>query len=513
MNYFKNLLDQLKGLWNGASTRGRVVFVAIAALSVVLISLVGLWSSRPEFVTLAKDLTPGQARELVTKLDAENIEYELGFSGSSILVPRNHWNQARLVAGELAEPSPTSAEDVEQSWADDPTTVTFKLLRRQEQALARTIMRQHNIEHAIVHISKSRDSVFVEQAADTKASVTLDVKRGAVLTREQVEAVRAIVANSVEGLDDANVTISDTRGNLFRGSGDSSHAGITSLLDHQRQIEATRAANAEMMLAKHFGFGHAVVRVTADINLHERTTEEITYSQDDKVKMKEDLITKESREQKPQGAAGVTANSGGNSGRQQSDIITKDETVTTEYIPSQVNYKTTEPGGEIKRLTVAVMVDLSQLPEDADVATVKTGIENIVKMAVGFDESRNDTIAVMEGQFLGVIPLDESDVLEAEKWSNYSELARNASLGIAALVALVVGLLIVRRLKPQPPAEPTRDAASGRDKFLERFSSEVRGNPELVSRILANWLGDESAGSPATSGEHQDPNEHTRQAA
>ena len=77
MSFFQNLGNQLKNLWTKSSIAGRVVFIATALVSMVLVFAVGVWSSQPEYVLLANDLSPEQAREMVSKLEIENISSRL----------------------------------------------------------------------------------------------------------------------------------------------------------------------------------------------------------------------------------------------------------------------------------------------------------------------------------------------------------------------------------------------------------------------------------------------------
>jgi flagellar M-ring protein FliF len=58
-----------------------------------------------------------------------------------------------------------------------------------------------------VHIVLPRRSLFVQESQPATASVLLQLKPGAQLTRNQVRAISNLVASSVEGLTPDNVTI------------------------------------------------------------------------------------------------------------------------------------------------------------------------------------------------------------------------------------------------------------------------------------------------------------------
>ena len=70
----------------------------------------------------------------------------------------------------------------------------------------------------------------------------------------------------------------------------------------------------------------------------------------------------------------------------------------------------------------------------------------------------------------------------------YFNLVRNASLGIASLVALVLGYAVLKRIRPLPGSSaPAEESSRG----LETLGSLAEENPEVVARLLTAWL-DES---------------------
>ncbi len=97
MSFVQDLLSQLQSLWNQSTVRGRIVFGAAAALVTTLVIGVGIWSSQPQYVPLADRLAPSEAAEIISRLSAEGIENKMNFSGSTVLVPKNKWNQAHAL--------------------------------------------------------------------------------------------------------------------------------------------------------------------------------------------------------------------------------------------------------------------------------------------------------------------------------------------------------------------------------------------------------------------------------
>ena len=95
-------------------------------------------------------------------------------------------------------------------------------------------------------------------------------------------------------------------------------------------------------------------------------------------------------------------------------------------------------------------------------------------------------------------------VSETRKWEFVNELARNSSLGLAALSALIIAFITLRKIRPITISAGGPDEnAERRDRALAGLSRNVHENPETISRILANMLNessgkaDHASGSPA----------------
>src|SRR5207244_4702697 len=112
--------------------------------------------------------------------------------------------------------------------------------------------------------------------------------------------------------------------------------------------------------------------------------------------------------------------------------------------------------------------------------------EEIIKQAVGFKAGR-DEIKVSDVKLASAARGGaDADIAELQRWQNYVNLARNASLGIAAAIALVLGFLYLKRLRPlpiSPPPEPDT-----RVRRMQTFRAAAQQDPEAVARVLANWL-------------------------
>ena len=118
--------------------------------------------------------------------------------------------------------------------------------------------------------------------------------------------------------------------------------------------------------------------------------------------------------------------------------------------------------------------------------------------AVGFDPLRNDEIQVV------LAPLTQLDTIEPATpgfvWQQWQPLMQSVSLGLAATLAFIIGLMLMKRMKPivitetVGPGIPLADA-----RRLASISEQARANPEVVASILSAWLNEqEKATDPVT---------------
>ncbi len=328
------------------------------------------------------------------------------------------------------------------------------------------------------------------------ASVVLGIRSGVPFSQQQATTVVAMVAGAVEGLASENVTVTDLDGHTLSGNGLQADNGFVRQLEYRTRVEADLASKAELLLVQMLGEGHAAVRVTADVDFTETERVETIYDPDGEVKQKETIenTTTSQPSNLSAGVAGVAANTSAAAAlSQQSDpVIHNIEKSDVEFAHAMTTDTTKLVGGKINRITVAAMVDLPQ-PEgtatNGETAIDKSQVESVIKQAVGFDETRGDQIEVLVTSLPGSLVSGPSLIETIDKWEFYTEIVRHASLGLAALTALVLGVMLIRKLRPitlEKSRPQTLDAVRAR--MIAELSSQAQENPEVVSRIIEAWL-------------------------
>ncbi|MCA9052893.1 MAG: flagellar M-ring protein FliF [Planctomycetaceae bacterium] len=483
--------------WREWSVAERTAISSALVLSLAVTLGVAWWAAQPEYVTLANQLSPSDAAEVVSALDAEGLAYKLNFAGSAVLVPRASLNSARLAIRELL-PSVDGAADNELDsglWAD-PAVTQVRLQREQEQRLARSIQRVHGVRSATVHLTRPDASPFIRDRGVPKASIVLELQPGLAFSSSDAQAIISLVAHGVEGLNPEHVSVMDTDGRHL-SSGGGLQADIAGRIEFRQNLEAQLAAKAETMLAKWIGAGTAVVRVTADVDFTETVRRETTFDPSGKVKLSEQIETTTATTTSPTAipgggtrGAGTAANLGSVSGDSTRAAVTsKTEINNTQYDNARVEDTVTEAPGTIRRLTVAAIVQIPASENDADEVSLpdKSAVEAIIKQAVGFDSTRDDGIEVVVTTAPAVTP--SLDLPVAGQWEQYERLLRAASLGLAALVAATCGYLVLRRLSPVVVPVPSEEGLSvDAAERLAELSRRARQDPDAAARVLAAWL-------------------------
>jgi len=490
MDLITALSAQLQELWKrwNFTQRAGIVVALLACVGTVL--GVGLWASTPEYVIVTDRLAPQQAAEVVSTLEGAGIKYRLNYSGSAILVPKQEMSRARLaLKDQFTVPENEEAPFAEGLWSD-PTLHQARMTRQLEQRLAKSISQLGAVRNATVHLTLSNATPFVRDRAASKASVILDLHPQAMFSASDARSVAALVSHSVENLSPENVSILDTSGRLLSTT-QGLEADVTGQLSYRGRVEADLASKAEAILTQMLGPGRAVVRVTADVDFTETQSKEIKYDPESKVKVSETIHSESNSAARPApSAAGASANMESLAFKSGGGNASKVESNTTTYENAKIEDTVHRAPGRINRLTVAAVVQLPEAPADGTggPAITREQVEKIIRQAVGFDSSRQDEIEVLSAPLAGNAELFAPPA-PSSSWEQYEPLLKNMSLGLASLVALILGYLVIRRMQPIVVETATKESIP--PELVLRSADvarQVQDHPEEVASILKSWL-------------------------
>lgn len=509
METIKKTLTQVRDIWDRSGRGNRIAMVALVLFSLAAITGVGIWSSQPQYIPLAVGLTPDETAKIVSLIETEGISYQLNHAGSSVSVPKTDWAAARVAVGD-AIPNVNAAPNLDPGNPLDSTETLRNLEHRnREIELGAAIQRMHAIQTAQVKISKPRNEIFQRPEEGTRASVLLDVKQGHFFSHQNAEAIALHIAHSVEGVTADNVSVTSMRGEDLRGTGSGIPSDIQSQLDYQKRVEAYYGSKVHTFLAASLGAHKAIVEVTTALDFEKQEITSKTYDPDGKVAKSEDILSDSQSGQVEGGLVGAAGNFGSNNALLRGGTQKK-ETAKSEFLVPETTETITKQPGKLLRLNVGVIVDLAGDTDGADADTDAAAtpsrkkltvaeVEKLVTTCLGIDESRGDQISVVEGPVHN--PFAGDAVPVAGAWDQYRDMFQVVSLGLASLVAVVFGLLTLRRLKPITLPPDTSEAESKRDKLVEEISEEATSHPETISQIVATWLNEPLPTPEPTSGE------------
>lgn len=225
--------------------RQLILFGALFAAVVAVLSLGYFLFLRPDFGTLYADLREADAATIIAELEAEGIDYRVAGNGHTVLVPSEDIDRARvLVAGAgIAMGGVVGFElfnDSDMGLTEFAQKVNYQ--RALQGELARTIAMMDGIEFARVHLSIPERSLFRADAEEPKAAVTVERTRGSRLGEDRVIGIQRLVASAVTGLEARDVAVLNEAGQLL-----SNTAGkrANAMLDERSALEQYFRARAE----------------------------------------------------------------------------------------------------------------------------------------------------------------------------------------------------------------------------------------------------------------------------
>ena len=464
--------------------------VRLVAIGVALVAILGFFIfvatrlTSPSLGLLYADLDTKDSAQVVSKLDAMGVPYELKGNGTSIMVPQDQVARLRLTMAETGIPHGASIGYEVFDKPEGLGTTNFvqgiNEMRALEGELERTIGTISVVENARVHLVLPKRELFTRDRQEPSASIVLKVRGNTTLTKGQVVAIQNLVATAVSGLKPNHISIIDQNGNLLaRGTDDPNQAfgGSTTAEEQRVAYENRLSRSVEEMLDRSIGYGHVRVDVNADMDFDRLTTNQESYDPDGQVVRSTQTMT-EANQDADAGDNPVTVQTNlpdgqttqGGAGSGTKSKHNRNEETTNYEITKKVTSLTRETG-VVKRLSVAVLVDgtyklnadgvhdyAARAPEELAQLT------KLVQSAIGFDEKRGDKVEVVNLRFAA--PADE--VPEAPPiflGLNKADLFRAAETLVLAIVAVLVILLVVRPLVTRA-LETARETALAQQRAL-----------------------------------------------
>jgi len=521
MAFLQALGQQIGGSWRKLSLGHRTLLVLLVVLCVgVLVGFVS-WAGTPQYEILCTDLSAKECAETLRALKDQGVPARVGEGGSAVLVPGGKLEEARMVAAEkgMSGGGSMGFESFrEPKIGMTPFAERVNYVTALQNELATTIMSLEPVAYARVHLVIPERELFARESNKPTASVMVVTRGAQALNQRYAMAAANLVAAAVEGLEPQDVTITDGHGNVLAGGGEpGAQMAAADQLSYRRQVEEYLSGKAEGMLARVLGFGRCEVRVGAELEFKDSRETTRQYDPDKRVVVSERIESSKSSGSGSE-VGGPVGSAGNVPGEQQAasnvggtGSSSETENIDTQYLVGESVRETINRGATITRLTVAAFVDLS---EDAEPAQSAGGaspeqtqqaagpgtedISRIIKEAIGFDESRGDTLKIVEAQFSrATVGLTGTDGRMPE-W--VVTAGQYFALGALGLVLLFVARKVLKGIEsassrrvivPEVMEGEGAEYASGvnEDEIIRREIARFVGdNPEMAGRMIEGWV-------------------------
>ncbi len=526
----KNPFNDIFGIFNKLAPQQKVLIGGVSIVSLILLGILFSFLNEPNYSVIYSNLAQEDASKVLDHLTSQKIPYKIEDNGQTIKVPQNVLYETRLSLASKGIPNSgiMGYEIFDKStmgMSEFMQKLNYK--RAIEGELARTIMQQEGVEAARVHIVVPKKAIFKDDEQAPTASVVLKLGNSFALKDEHIHAISNLVANSIEGLKRNNVTILDTQGRLLSKEEEDSGFGISTSKQYEikQSVEKYLARKAQSVLDNILGYGNSMVQVNADLNFDmvEKTME--LLDPESQVAISEQTIKSE------------------NGGRTMADSSgALSENTTTNYEISKTIQKVIEGTGNVKRLSVATVINdvIKEVVVDGKVShsyeprsqDQLNKLQEIVRNAVGINEERNDQFSLVNIPFEDRL-FDENGSNEEISDSgfpikSYDELVNLILIvtGIIASLLLLKGLMkklknekiVIGGTVPQPSLgfegaslgegegdpqirRPSKkelilgnledeitDDALKRQKQQDKIGSYVSKNPIEAAKLINAWL-------------------------
>lgn len=487
----QQILDNLSAL--GAKKLGAMAIIGL--LVVVVVGLGAYYLSRPDTETLYSGLDRQDVTRIGSALTEAGISFDVNAAGDTVLTPFSQTANARMLLAEKGLPRSENAGyelfDALGSMGLTSFMQEVTRVRALEGELARTIQTLKDVRAARVHIVLPEAGTFRRETQKPSASVVIRTDNAEDFASAQ--AVRHLVASAIPGMNVDEVTVLNTDGTLLASGDDSTSAAPSKLLGIEGIVSRSVEDQIRRTLAPYLGIGNFQSSVNARLDTDRKSRSERTFDPESRVErsirtVRETGQTSDKEanppatvdQNLPQAASETPA-----AGTESSEAKERREELTN-YEINETTTQTVSEGYDVKRLSVAVVVNrqrivetLGENPTPAQIDEALARIKALVASAAGFTESRGDQLEVTAVDFVS----NGQELAPVEPVGFGEMFMRQSGTLINALTILVVAVLLIWfGLRPAIRAIAAPSAAAERPSI------------ELENAGLAGGFGGEGIG-------------------
>jgi flagellar M-ring protein FliF len=484
--------NPVAGFLRAPMVRAALPYVTIAL--VLLLAVVAYVSmSTPPPRTLYPEMADSDKEAAQQLLQKNGIGVALDKVTGSLTVPATEFHEARMMLAAAGLPRDSVADSSAINEAMPLGTSQFMEQARYnaaiEEELSQSIRRINTIKDARVHLALPRQSAFVRDRADPKASVIVTPFQGRAVSDGQVQAIIHLVSSSVPYLVPANVSVVDQFGRLLTDTGSASDLNAKQL-ELRQKLEADYVDRITQILTPIFGVANVRAQVNADLDFSviEQTTE--NYDPENAgTRVRSEQVT-ESRTTEPSAtgvpgtlsneppvpatptpeAAAAAAEPAAAAPAAEPVVRGQERSENRNFeIDRSVRY-VVDPAPRMRRLTVGVAINDAIAAPGATAAPARrplpateiTRLTNLIQGTVGFDATRGDVVNLISTNFeLPAAEVPTPIYLQPQFIDTGKYLAVALAIALAALL-IIRPIMTKLTAPPATSGSAATDAAGGR---------------------------------------------------
>jgi len=449
----------LAGAMGNVDFLRQITIVMALAICLAIAIFVIMWANQAEYRFLTK-LPTEQLIKTMDFLDSNQVEYRQ--ENNTISVESDEYQNVKLMlAREGLSEEPSQGSEIlmqDMGFGVSQRLESERLKHSREQQLARTIEELRTIARARVLLAIPRDNVFAKREKNPSATVVLTLRRGRLLSEEEVDSVVDIVASAVQGMDPNRVTVTDQNGRLLNsGSQDSVSSRSRKEFEIEQKREKEYMDKIDSILIPVVGLGNYTAQVDVAMDFTNSEETQRRYNSDlpalrSEMKVEDNTIggllggIPGALTNQPPLDSNIPEDATGNAQQRTMPGRKHSESTRNYELDEAISY-TKQQTGVIHRISVSVALDYLAIAnaEGEPTPTPRSvqemaNIRRLLQGSIGFNLQRGDSLEVV------TLPFSRSDVLEVVKLPIWQEpwFLKVLKLVMGAIVIIVLILAVVR---------------------------------------------------------------------
>ena len=424
----------------------------------VIVAFIGLivffTMQKSDMTTLFASLPESEKAAVIQTLKQNGVDVSLNPTTGEVIVPVAEYHESRmLLAGEGLPSSVPNGYDTlgDMPMGTSRSVEAVKIKQSLEAELSRSINHISGVSSARVHLAIPEKTVFAREIALPSASIFVKLSNGRSLGRQQVQSIVHLVASSVPNLPSENITVVDQFGELLsKPSGDGSTTASNEQMSQTMRLGEIYRSRIISLLTPIVGAGNLKAEVNVDMNFTKSEITEESVDPKGNALRSEQTSLDESANPEARGIPGALSNAPPlapdlkkeapeNKGVG-ANLKQRSQTSVKNYEVSRKVETTTAQYGQITKIKAAVIIrEMKTVSPEGTVTFEKFSdeklveIKSLVQEALGFDETRGDSVTVTSSPFVDAL---EAEIVPWYENESIKELAQQ--LATVLILAIVI---------------------------------------------------------------------------